>query len=116
MSVRISGSKLNVYNPSSGKEMISISITSKQELQEILVKANQAANHYKYASFSHRKKMIRKFRKGIVKRMDEFIEIICNETGKKEIEALMEIFIALEPIMSELNPGKNINPILDFPL
>jgi hypothetical protein len=36
--------------------------------------------------------------KGIAHRMDDFIETICSETGKKADEGLMEVFISLEHI------------------
>jgi acyl-CoA reductase-like NAD-dependent aldehyde dehydrogenase len=35
--------------------------------------------------------------------MDEFIETICSETGKKSVEGLMEVFISLEHITQSLN-------------
>ena len=96
MSVRITDSKLNVFNPSTGCDITSIPMTTKTELRHILLRARDIADQYNHVSFAQRKKLMLQFRKGIVKHMDEFIEIICSETGKKEVEGLMELYISLE--------------------
>ena len=96
MSVRISESTLNVFNPATKEDISSIPMTSIPELQSILQSTKEAADRYNFSSFFLRQKLMKKFRKGIVQHMDEFIETICNETGKKPIEGLMEVFISLE--------------------
>ncbi len=96
MSTQISESMLNVFNPATGEKISSIPITTIPELQSIMKIAVEAANRYNISSFYHRQRLIKKFRRGIVKHMDDFIETICNETGKKEVEGLMEVFISLE--------------------
>ena len=96
MSVRISNSTLNVYNPSTGKDITSIPMTSIQDLQSILIKAKESAMLYNFSSFYHRHALMNQFRKGIVRNMDEFVDTICSETGKKAVDGLMEVFIALE--------------------
>ena len=96
MSVRISESTLNVFNPATQEDISSIPMTSIPELQSILQSTKVAADRYNFSSFFLRQKLMKKFCKGIVQHMDEFIETICNETGKKPIEGLMEVFISLE--------------------
>ena len=96
MSVRISESTLNIFNPANGENISSIPMTTIPELQRILKIAVEAAERYNISSFYHRQKLIKKFRRGIVQNMDNFIETICNETGKKEVEGLTEVFISLE--------------------
>ena len=103
MSVRITDFKLNVFNPSTGGDITSIPMTTKVELRQILLRAKEMANEYNHVSFSHRKKLMLQFRKGIVKHMDEFIKIICSETGKKEVEGLMEVYISLEHLQHATN-------------
>ena len=94
--MKISDSNLNVTNPITGEYISSIPITTDQELQIILDKAVFAAKTYNFSSFSQRKQLLKQFRRGIVKYLDDFIKIIISETGKKEVESLMEIFISLE--------------------
>ena len=96
MSGRISESTLNVYNPVTGENISSISITTIPEIKCILQNAKDVASKYNFSSFYRRQKLMKQFRKGIVRHMDDFIEVICSETGKKDVEGLMEVFISLE--------------------
>ena len=96
MSVRISNNTLEVFNPATGEDLSSVPITSLSDLDSILNTAREAAENYNYSSFYYRQKLINEFRKGIVRHMDDFIQTICSETGKKEVEGLMEVFISLE--------------------
>ena len=98
MSVRISNNTMEVFNPSTREELEQISMTTLQELNSILQKAQAGAESYNYSSFFRRQKLMTQFRKGIVKRMDDFVDTICSETGKKPDEGLMEVFISLEHI------------------
>ena len=96
MSVQIRKSLLNIFNPATGDQISSLPITSFRELEIILDNANKIASTYNSSSFFYRQHLMLKFRKGIVKHMDSFVDIICAETGKKEFEGLMEVFISLE--------------------
>ncbi|MEE2858393.1 MAG: aldehyde dehydrogenase family protein [Candidatus Neomarinimicrobiota bacterium] len=106
MSVRISEFELNVYNPLTGDEITSIELTTNEELDEIFSKARKSSNYFNHSKFSIRKKIIKKFSKSIAAHTEDLIDTICLETGKKEIEALMEVFISLEHLRESL---KNLN-------
>ena len=96
MSSRISHNTLEVFNPATGEDITSLTISSLSELDSILHIAKKAAGNYNFSSFYRRQKLMIQFRKGIVSRIDEFIETICSETGKKPAEGLMEVFISLD--------------------
>ena len=96
MSVRISNDTMEVFNPATGEDLTQISLTTLQDLESTLQIAKTASADYNYSSFFHRQNLMTRFRKGIVRRMDDFIETICSETGKKPVEGLMEVFISLE--------------------
>ena len=98
MSSRISHHTLEVFNPATGEDLSLVPITSNSDLDQKLDKARKAAESYNYSSFFRRQNLMIQFRKGIVRHMDEFIETICSETGKKRVEALMEVFISIEHI------------------
>ncbi|SVD96821.1 uncharacterized protein METZ01_LOCUS449675, partial [marine metagenome] len=87
MSVRISESTLQIFNPATGEDISSISITPISELKTILQNAKNEADWYNFSSFYHRQKLMKKFQKGIVQHMDDFIKTISSETGKKEVES-----------------------------
>ena len=74
MSVRISDSTLKIFNPATGEDISSISITTSPQLQTILQSAKDAAETYNFSNLFHRQKLIKNFRRGILKNMDEFIE------------------------------------------
>ena len=61
------------------------------------------AEKYNYSSFFHRQKLMSQLQKGITRRMDDFIETICSETGKKADEGFMEVFISLHHIKQTYN-------------
>ena len=96
MSVRISNNTMEVFNPATGENITQISITTLQDLESILQKAKAASENYNYSSFYRRQNLMTLFRKRIVNRMDDFVDTICSETGKKPVEGLMEVFISLE--------------------
>ena len=96
MSVRISNNILEVFNPATNEELTSIPMSSLSELDSILNTAQKTKESYNYSSFYRRQKLITQFQKEIVKYMDNFIETICSETGKKPVEGLMELFVSLE--------------------
>ena len=96
MSVRISNNTMEVFNPATGEDLTQISLTTLQDLESTLQIAKTASADYNYSSFFRRQKLMTQFRKRIARRMDEFIDTICSETGKKPVEGLMEVFISLE--------------------
>jgi len=96
MSVKNTNHSLEVFNPSTGKDISSLPLTSLTDLDSVLNTAREASESYNYSNFFRRQKLMTQFRKGITQRMDEFIETICSETGKKPVEGLMEVFISLE--------------------
>ena len=102
MSVKIIKSTLNVYNPESGNEVDLIQMTSEEELNNIFLRAKTSSKEFNYSNFSIRKKIIKKFSKAIASKFQEIVDVICLETGKKEIEALMEVFISLEHLQNSL--------------
>ena len=87
---------MEVFNPATGDDLTQISMTTTHDLESILQKAKAVAEKYNYSSFYRRQKLMTQFRKEIVRRMDDFIDTICSETGKKPVEGLMEVFISLE--------------------
>ena len=96
MSSRLVNNKLEVFNPANNKIIETINITSKSQFEATMNKAALSAKKYNYSSVHERKIIISNFRKGIVKYLDDFIDVISNETGKKPLEAMMEVFIVLE--------------------
>ena len=107
MNNKVLKSKIKIVSPITDREICSLPITSSLELKNILNDAVEVASHYNYSTFNYRKKLLKKFCKNIAQHMDIFIETICLESGKKETEALMEIFISLEHIKYSIKNFSN---------
>jgi len=96
MSVRVEKNMLHIFNPANGEDIESIESTSSDKVNSILNTASLKSKEYNQASFYERTKNINRFRKGLVSKMEEFIDIICRETGKKYEEGLTEILTSVE--------------------
>ncbi len=101
MSCRLQKNHIEVFNPATGKEIETIQITPFEDVETILEKAKQ---HTQWGALSvkERGKVIKKFQTVVTQEMDNFIDIICAETGKKSSEGLLEIFTSLEHIKESI--------------
>ena len=66
MSVRIENQNLHVFNPATGEDIQSITITSLKEMDDILNIAKTKAEEFNFSSISHRHRLITKLRKKLV--------------------------------------------------
>ncbi len=96
MSVRIKNDILYIFNPATGEDIDSIESTSLDKVDKIINFASEKARTYNQSSFYDRTKIINNFRKALVSNMDNFIDIICKETGKKYEEGLTEILTSVD--------------------
>ena len=96
MSVRIKNDILYIFNPATGEDIDSIESTSLDKVDKIINSASEKARTYNQSSFYDRTKIINNFRKALVSNMDNFIDIICKETGKKYEEGLTEILTSVD--------------------
>lgn len=106
MSVRIENNILNVFNPATGKDVGTIPISTINEMNAIFTASKKAAVDYNISSLHYRGRLVTKFRKQMVARMDDFIQIICDETGKKSEEAVTEIFTSVEHMKQAVKLSK----------
>ena len=95
MSGKIKNNTIYSYNPVNNNNLGKIKITSSKEINDII---NNSKNNifWKQKTLKKRIQVLKQFRKGIVSHMDELINLIKQETGKKDFEALIEIFNVLE--------------------
>ncbi|MAV59285.1 MAG: hypothetical protein CMG07_04965 [Candidatus Marinimicrobia bacterium] len=119
MSVRVVDNKLFIFNPSTGEDIGTIKSNSKNEISDIIDIASKKASNYNHSSFYTRTQNINRLRKSLIQNMDDFIDIICKETGKKYEESLTEILTSVEYMKyavkilpSTLKPKKRKSGIL----
>lgn len=82
------------YAPATGEFLWDVLMFSKQEVEEEILKAKSAQKQWGDAKLRKRARILIKFRKNLIRRMDKMIEVIEQETGKTEMDAIVEIFIA----------------------
>ena len=87
---------IRVNNPITNELIGEVAISSSDEINIKLDIANQVAQEYNLSTLFQRQKLLRIFRLGVLKNMEQFIRTICSETGKKYDEGLIEVFISLE--------------------
>ncbi|MFC1481508.1 aldehyde dehydrogenase family protein [Candidatus Neomarinimicrobiota bacterium] len=101
MSVRIiplvdGRSKLECFNPSTNEPLQDLTTISLPELTERLVRSRAAATELASWPVKARVRCLRRFRRAMARNTDKLIKAICDETGKKPMEGLLEVFGALE--------------------
>lgn len=81
------------FNPSNGEYMWDVPVMSEVQIEEEIAKTKNAQASWALKSLKERAKLLTVFRKKLVRRMDEFIDIISLETGKTRMDAAIEIFM-----------------------
>ena len=87
---------LEVFEPSTQEFIKSIPATSPEEFFVKIKNAKKKKEYWNNSKPRYRKIILKKFRKAIIKRLEDFIVIIAKETGKKKFESLIELYGAVE--------------------
>ena len=87
---------LEVFEPSTQEFIKSIPATSPEEFLVKIKNAKKKKEYWNNSKPRYRKIILKKFRKAIIKRLEDFIVIIAKETGKKKFESLIELYGAVE--------------------
>ena len=95
MASHIENNKINVLDPVTRKIIDSIPMTTREQLDSLLIDSKKY-REWQELPLHERCNIINKFRKNLVKRMDEVIDTLSLENGKKKFESTMEVFITLE--------------------
>ena len=91
----IINNQIIVSNPVTGTKIKEINITSHDEINAIIEKANSFKD-WRLLSLNKRCRYIDIFRKELLKNKDEIQKTIIQETGKKDFDAFIEVFTTLE--------------------
>ena len=74
---------LEVHNPGTGKIVGEVNLTTTAQLDDMLVRSSNIFSSLKQESVSSRSLLITKFRKKLISRIDDLVDTVCDETGKK---------------------------------
>ncbi len=98
-SIKSSNGQLKLYNPSTGDSLGELTCHSIADVEAGLKRLRQSAAGYNKSPIRERTRLIKRFQKNVVRRMDEIMDTIVKETGKKEYEAfVLDLFNGLEAI------------------
>ena len=87
MSCTLENGQIKCFNPATGEAIKNLNVTTETEFGEICERAIAAKSEWNFSSPKERIRLIRIFRKAVIQKMDDFIEVICKETGKKPFGA-----------------------------
>ena len=87
---------IKCVNPATGELLRELEGHSLEAVDQALERLRQAAATYSQSPVRERVGLVRRFRKALVKNLDRIFDSICLESGKKPLEALVEVFGALE--------------------
>ncbi len=108
MDNNFSDSTLKVHNPGTGKIVGEVRLTTTAQLDEMLIRSSKIFLSWKEESVTSRSLLITKFRKKLISRIDDLVDTICDETGKKSFEALLEIFTTMDHLNHAIRLSKKV--------
>lgn len=88
--------KLLSYNPITQKIVGTVPLTTDEELKHILERSKRGKKRWSSLRVSDRAEILNGIRKELVKRSDEFISTISDETGKPHWDSFVEVMTVAE--------------------
>ena len=90
-----SADRLSSYNPATHELLGTVPIHGAAEVDAAVARARTAADSWGALSFEARGRELTAFRKALAAHTDELTDLLHRENGKPELEALVEIMMAL---------------------
>ncbi len=87
--------QLTSYNPATGEAIGSVPVASPADVDAAVARARVAAATWSERSFAARAEELAAFRKALAAHADELADLLHRENGKPELEAYVEIMMAL---------------------
>ncbi len=87
--------RLSSFNPATGELIASVPIHTAADVDAAVARARVAAQSWSTRSFEARAEELTAFRKAIAAHADELADLLHRENGKPELEALVEVMMAL---------------------
>jgi len=87
--------RLSSYSPATGEILGTVPIHTQTDVDAAVARARVAAETWSQRSFAARAEELTAFRRALAAHADELVELLRRENGKPELEALVEIVMAL---------------------
>ncbi|MFN3605082.1 MAG: aldehyde dehydrogenase family protein [Leptonema sp. (in: bacteria)] len=92
-------------NPATGEEINRVPILGKEEVEKLAIRAKSYFPKWSNLSLKERANYLKNLRKEIVKQMDDLVKTICLETGKTEMDGIIEVFTVCEHLQYIIKNG-----------
>ena len=90
--------RLEVFNPATLERIGEIRVATAEEVVEVLGRARKASAEWSELTFDQRARYMFRARDLIVDRADSLTDVICADTGKPRLEALVEVMSACDSL------------------
>jgi acyl-CoA reductase-like NAD-dependent aldehyde dehydrogenase len=87
--------RLSSYSPATGELLGTVPIHTQADVDAAVARARVAAESWSARSFPARAEELTAFRRALAAHADELAELLRRENGKPELEALVEVMMAL---------------------
>jgi acyl-CoA reductase-like NAD-dependent aldehyde dehydrogenase len=87
--------KLESRNPATGEVIGEVAVLGEQDVDAAVARARQAAEIWSELSHAQRREHLLNWRRELAARADDIADLIRKENGKPQLDALMEVFLAL---------------------
>ncbi|WP_227998438.1 aldehyde dehydrogenase family protein [Nocardia australiensis] len=87
---------LTSYDPRTGEIVGNYAVMGASELNRTVRAARSAEKWWAELGFGGRKRWLLDWKRSITRRASELVEILCEETGKPEADAAIEVMLAVE--------------------
>jgi len=87
--------RLSSHNPATGEILGTVPVHGPADVDAAVARARIAAESWSQRSFAARAEELTAFRRALAGRADELTELLHRENGKPELEALVEVMMAL---------------------
>ena len=91
-------SVLTSYDPRTGEIIGSYPIAGPSELERTVRTARSVADWWGTAGFGVRKRLLLEWKRVVARRAPQLMEMLCEETGKPEADAAIEVMLAVESL------------------
>jgi acyl-CoA reductase-like NAD-dependent aldehyde dehydrogenase len=90
--------RLEVFNPATLDRIGEIEVATNEDVRETLDRARKASAEWGALPFHQRARYMFRARDLLVERIDSIVDIICGDTGKPRLEALVELTLGCDAL------------------
>ncbi|MCB1167430.1 MAG: aldehyde dehydrogenase family protein [Leptospiraceae bacterium] len=96
------------YNPATMEVIDHVPVFTAAEVDALVKRARKASKDWAALSLKERSRYLKRLQKVIVKRKDEIVHTICEETGKTEMDGILEVFTVCEHLNFTAKKGPSV--------